>query len=63
MGRNREVEMPSEGVQDKVAGILVWDRMEPIRPPVISAFIWGGKVRPVPTLPFGRWKTKAASAV
>ncbi len=24
--------------------------------PRISAFIWGGKVRPVPTLPYGRWK-------
>jgi len=24
--------------------------------PRISAFIWGGKVRPAPTLPYGRWK-------
>ncbi len=24
--------------------------------PRISAFIWGGKVRPTPTLPYGRWK-------
>ena len=24
--------------------------------PRITAFIWGGKVRPQPTLPFGRWK-------
>ena len=28
-------------------------------PPRITAFIWGGKVRPVPTLPFGRWKPQA----
>ena len=28
----------------------------PPRQPRISAFIWGGKVRPAPTLPFGRWK-------
>jgi hypothetical protein len=27
--------------------------------PRIAAFIWGGKVRPVPTLPFGRWKGAA----
>jgi hypothetical protein len=27
--------------------------------PRISAFIWGGKVRPVPTLPYGRWKGAA----
>ncbi|HKJ01201.1 MAG TPA: hypothetical protein VJ997_02065 [Longimicrobiales bacterium] len=28
----------------------------PPQQPRISAFIWGGKVRPTPTLPFGRWK-------
>jgi len=27
--------------------------------PRISAFIWGGKVRPTPTLPYGRWKGAA----
>lgn len=27
--------------------------------PRIAAFIWGGKVRPAPTLPFGRWKGAA----
>lgn len=27
--------------------------------PRISAFIWGGKTRPVPTLPFGRWRGAA----
>ncbi len=27
--------------------------------PRIAAFIWGGKVRPQPTLPFGRWKGAA----
>jgi hypothetical protein len=27
--------------------------------PKIAAFIWGGKVRPVPTLPFGRWRGAA----
>ena len=27
--------------------------------PRISAFIWGGKVPPTPTLPYGRWKGAA----
>ncbi len=27
--------------------------------PRIAAFIWGGKVRPTPSLPFGRWKGAA----
>lgn len=29
------------------------------RAPRIAAFIWGGKVRPTPTLPYGRWKGAA----
>lgn len=28
----------------------------PPREPKVAAFIWGGKVRPTPTLPYGRWK-------
>jgi hypothetical protein len=42
------------------AGIVirVWSETE--KKPAISAFIWGGKVLPVPTLPYGRWKPKAA---
>lgn len=35
-------------------GIVIQDRREIERPPAISAFIWGGKVRPVPELPYGR---------
>ena len=27
--------------------------------PRMRAFIWGGKVTPPPTLPFGRWKSVA----
>lgn len=44
-------------------GIFVTD--DPGRPPApdagprISAFIWGGKVPPAPTLPYGRWKGAA----
>jgi hypothetical protein len=32
---------------------------KPTPEPRISAFVWGGKVRPSPTLPFGRWKGSA----
>ncbi len=35
-------------------GIVIRDRHEPQRRPAISAFIWGGKVRPTPALPYGR---------
>ena len=37
-------------------GIVVRDGKYPVVRPQIAAFVWGGKVRPVPTLPFGRWK-------
>lgn len=55
----REVPLPSER-EDDVAGIVIRDRVEPPRRPVISAFIWGRKVRPIPTLPYGRWKPSPA---
>jgi hypothetical protein len=37
-------------------GIVIHGRDEPTPKPAIKAFIWGGKVRTQPTLPFGRWK-------
>lgn len=47
----------------KLFGIVIAkgpDRSDdPARAPRISAFIWGGKTRPVPTLPFGRWRGAA----
>lgn len=41
-------------------GIVIVDRNndEGLRPRV-AAFIWGGKIRPVPVLPFGREKGAA----
>jgi hypothetical protein len=42
------------------AGIVIRGEPEAASKPVIAAFIWGGKVRPVPTLPYGRWKPSAA---
>ena len=41
-------------------GIVIRDGEGGAVKPSISAFIWGGKVRPAPTLPFGRWKQTAA---
>jgi len=59
MNTVREVPTPS-GRNGDAAGIVIRDRVEPARRPVITAFIWGGKVRPIPTLPFGRWKASPA---
>jgi hypothetical protein len=35
-------------------GIVIRGTFGPTPRPAIAAFIWGGKVRPVPALPFGR---------
>jgi hypothetical protein len=35
-------------------GIVIRGGFEPPRQPRVLAFIWGGKVRPVPSLPYGR---------
>lgn len=58
-----------EGTEDDMrsdessAGIVVTDSQGDslVREghPRIAAFIWGGKVRPTPTLPYGRWKGAA----
>ncbi len=42
------------------AGIVIHDVEAREPKPLISAFIWGGKVRPEPTLPYGRWKPTPA---
>jgi hypothetical protein len=42
------------------AGIVIRVSSEEEKKPAISAFIWGGKVLPAPTLPYGRWKPEAA---
>jgi hypothetical protein len=35
-------------------GIVIRLAYDPPKPPLVSAFIWGGKVRPVPSIPYGR---------
>lgn len=42
------------------AGIVISVSTEAAPKPAITAFIWGGKVIPEPTLPYGRWKPEAA---
>lgn len=60
MGRGVEKRDASGIERDQPAGIVI-HHVEPAEPkPLITAFIWGGKVRPEPTLPFGRWKPSAA---
>lgn len=59
MERSLEVKVPGERATS-AAGIVIRDQIEPVGRPVIAAFIWGGKVRPSPTLPYGRWKQSAA---
>jgi hypothetical protein len=52
--RSRDGEVPGIVIADGRLGSILGDT-----PPRIAAFIWGGKVRPAPTLPFGRWKGAA----
>lgn len=50
-----------EGMERELpAGIVIHDVEAPEPKPLIAAFIWGGKVRPEPTLPYGRWKATPA---
>ncbi len=58
--RSGEVKAPKKAQRELPAGIVIRGAEETEQKPVISAFIWGGKVRPEPTLPFGRWKPTAA---
>ena len=49
--------------KESAQGIVVTDRKTERSTssggPRIAAFIWGGKVKPTPTLPYGRWKGAA----
>ncbi|MFP4624929.1 MAG: hypothetical protein ACLFRX_12165 [Gemmatimonadota bacterium] len=61
MARSKRVKQHDlEGIErDEPVGIVIHAAGAPAPKPRISAFIWGGKVRPEPTLPFGRWKSTA----
>jgi hypothetical protein len=58
MGREEGKRAPRTG--GPLRGIVITRGSANVpRQPTISAFIWGGKVRPAPTLPYGRWKGAA----
>lgn len=54
----REQRVPAES---DAVGIVVRDGAAAERPPRAVAFVWGGKVRPTPSLPYGRWKRVLAA--
>jgi len=63
---NRQMRRGSEsrdaGMPSAPPGIVIADgvqRSGGVRLPRIHAFVWGAKVRPTPTLPYGRWKGMA----
>jgi hypothetical protein len=45
---------PVDAGHEDPPGIVIRGIFGPSPRPSISAFIWGGKVRPVPALPYGR---------
>lgn len=47
---------------DDAVGIVVQGRPHAERRPRAVAFVWGGKVRPTPSLPYGRWKDGVRAA-
>lgn len=57
-----EPSAPGDDADVALEGIVIADggwSSEDAGAPRISAFIWGGKVRPTPVIPFGRWKGAA----
>jgi len=55
----------NEGIgeeQQNAIGIVVQDGGPVPAKPRAVAFVWGGKVRPQPSLPYGRWKQNVRPA-
>ncbi len=55
MNTNDRKDREPQDVTDAV-GIVVQSGSHEERPPRVVAFVWGGKVRRRPSLPYGRWK-------
>jgi hypothetical protein len=53
-----EQDVPAEDA----VGIVVRDGGPAASRPRAVAFVWGGKVRPAPSLPYGRWKGEVLPA-
>jgi hypothetical protein len=45
--------------RDDPPGIVIRVTFTPAPRPAIAAFIWGGKVRPVPSIPYGKLPDQA----
>lgn len=62
-GKERGAESTRTGEETRMTGIVIASGRKSTGNdtlvPRIAAFIWGGKVRPTPTLPYGRWKGAA----
>lgn len=54
---NRSECMDTGAAAEDAVGIVVQNGVQAARRPRTVAFVWGGKVRPVPSLPYGRWKS------
>ena len=48
-------------LEDAVGIVVQGGRFESQSPRAV-AFVWGGKVRPQPSLPYGRWKAEVRPA-
>jgi hypothetical protein len=48
------IEQHRKAGADDPPGIVIHGTFGPTPRPAISAFIWGGRVRPMPELPYGR---------
>lgn len=49
-------------VPTDAVGIVVHDGRPNLARPKTIAFVWGGKIRPQPSLPYGRWKREVRPA-
>gem|GEM_PF-4448106 len=47
---------PGTPRDEDAVGIVVQGNPREERKPRVVAFVWGGKVKPSPSLPYGRWK-------
>lgn len=56
MIRTMNVRSVKIGTGSDAVGIVVQGVPDSPRPPRAVAFVYGGKVRPAPSLPYGRWK-------
>jgi len=52
-----DVVSPSPEEESDAVGIVVQSRTQDDSAPRAVAFVWGARVRPAPSLPYGRWKS------